>query len=109
MVRNEIGRLGVPVKRIRPHTVRLLILIQLLNQLVELRSVLLPVDRSQQVNLPVQIDHVLRLVWKSKPLYHVAISKPLLIVSLFVQVVEGVPALRSNFKRAYVWFAAIRL
>jgi len=39
----------------------------------------------------------------------IAFSQPLLLLGFCVRKIEGVPALRSDFEWAHVWFAAVRL
>ena len=108
VIRNEVRRLGLFVERVRPHPVRSLVAVKLIDQLL-VRTILFPPDRGEEVNLPVQIDHVLRLVRHCKVLHDIALAKPLFVAGLSVKHLKRLPTLRGDLKRADLGLAAVRL
>ena len=109
VVGDEVRRLGLLVEWIRPPALGSLILVELVNQTADLRRVFLAVQCGQKLDLPIQVDDVLRLVWQRQGRYVVALRQPLGIVGLVVNQVECLPTLQSNLKRAYVGLAPVSL
>ena len=109
VIGDEIGGLLAGIEVIRPFAIRKLVLVELLSERIQPLRIFLPPHGREEIDGPVEVNDVLRLVAGREALDFVALREPRWIPGLVVELVEQLPALRRNLIGADHRLAAVGL